>query len=282
MEEYPFSRTQQLFGTQGMARLKASHVAIFGIGGVGGYATEVLARSGVGALTLIDHDRVSMSNLNRQIIALHSTLGQYKVDAAEDRITDIAPQCRVSKYHCFFSEANAETFDFSNFDFVIDAIDSVKSKVLLISKCMNDSVPVISSMGAGNKLDASAFRLSDLAQTRVCPLARIMRRELKKKGILHLPVVYSEEPPLTSNAFELSQQSDMYQEQAQAMDSASKKITDFPSVCTTTDTTNHDTRRLPTGSVAFVPAAAGILLGGTVIRALADPSFVLPGKQSYK
>ena len=200
MSEYAFDRTQRLLGKDGMERLKQSHVAVFGIGGVGGYAVEALARSGIGALTLVDHDRVEASNLNRQIIALHSTLGEFKVDAAAARVFDIAPHCRVSTHRCFFpekSEKNAQTFDFSEYDFVIDAIDSIKSKVLLIETCIRAGTPIISCMGAGNKLDASAFRVCDLAKTKVCPLARVMRRELKLRGIFHLPVVYSEEPPIT-------------------------------------------------------------------------------------
>lgn len=283
MSEFALDRTQRLLGKDGMERLKQSHVAVFGIGGVGGYAVEALARSGIGALTLVDHDRVEASNLNRQIIALHSTLGQYKVDAAAARVFDIAPHCRVSTHRCFFpekSEKNAQTFDFSEYDFVIDAIDSIKSKVLLIEKCIHTGTPIISCMGAGNKLDASAFRVCDLAKTKVCPLARVMRRELKLRGIFHLPVVYSEEPPITPI------KNDTQNQTLQTMNQQPNQ-TDSPPKALATEsakTNNQDEtyfKRNPPGSVSFVPAAAGLLLGGTVVRALANPDFFLPGREAF-
>lgn len=283
MREYAFDRTQRLLGKDGMERLKQSHVAVFGIGGVGGYAVEALARSGIGALTLVDHDRVEPSNLNRQIIALHSTLGEFKVDAAAARVADIAPHCRVSTHRCFFpekSEKNAQTFDFSEYDFVIDAIDSIKSKVLLIETCIRAGTPIISCMGAGNKLDASAFRVCDLAKTKVCPLARVMRRELKLRGIFHLPVVYSEEPPITPI------KNDTQNQTLQTMNQQPNQ-TDSPPKALATEsakTNNQDEtyfKRNPPGSVSFVPAAAGLLLGGTVVRALANPDFFLPGREAF-
>lgn len=283
MREYAFDRTQRLLGKDGMERLKQSHVAVFGIGGVGGYAVEALARSGIGALTLVDHDRVEPSNLNRQIIALHSTLGEFKVDAAAARVADIAPHCRVSTHRCFFpekSEKNAQTFDFSEYDFVIDAIDSIKSKVLLIETCIRAGTPIISCMGAGNKLDASAFRVCDLAKTKVCPLARVMRRELKLRGIFHLPVVYSEEPPITPI------KNDTQDQTLQTMNQQPNQ-TDSPPKALATEsakTNNQDEtyfKRNPPGSVSFVPAAAGLLLGGTVVRALANPDFFLPGSEAF-
>lgn len=282
MSEYAFDRTQRLLSKDGMENLKKSHVAVFGIGGVGGYAVEVLARSGIGALTLVDNDRVEASNLNRQIIALYSTLGQYKVDAAATRVSDIAPNCRVSTNRCFFSEENVQTFDFSRYDFVIDAIDSIKSKVLLIEKCIHAGTPIISCMGAGNKLDASAFRVCDLAKTKVCPLARVMRRELKQRGIFHLPVVYSEEPPITPKENEtqnpyifqtMNQQQNQTNFPPKALAAESAKINDQ-------DETYF--KRNPPGSVAFVPAAAGLLLGGTVVRTLANPAFSLPGCEVFR
>ncbi len=283
MSEYAFDRTQRLLGKDGMENLKKSHVAVFGIGGVGGYAVEALVRSGIGALTLVDHDRVEASNLNRQIIALHSTLGQYKVDAAAARVFDIAPHCRVSTHRCFFpekSEKNAQTFDFSEYDFVIDAIDSIKSKVLLIETCIRAGTPIISCMGAGNKLDASAFRVCDLAKTKVCPLARVMRRELKRRGIVHLPVVYSEEPPIKPAKQNTQNQTlqMMYQQQHQT-DVLSNMHT--AESAKTNDNDEISSKRNPPGSVSFVPAAAGLLLGGTVVRALANPDFFLPGREAF-
>ena len=280
MSEYAFDRTQRLLGKDGMENLKKSHVAVFGIGGVGGYAVEALARSGIGALTLVDHDRVEASNLNRQIIALHSTLGEFKVDAAAARVADIAPNCHVSTYRCFFSEEHVQAFDFFRYDFVIDAIDSIKSKVLLIETCIRAGTPIISCMGAGNKLDASAFRVCDLAKTKVCPLARVMRRELKLRGIFHLPVVYSEEPPITPIKSDTQNQTlqTMYQQQNQ---------TNFPQkaivaeAAKTNDQDETSSKRNPPGSVSFVPAAAGLLLGGTVVRALANPDFFLPGSEAF-
>lgn len=283
MREYAFDRTQRLLGKDGMERLKQSHVAVFGIGGVGGYAVEALVRSGIGALTLVDHDRVEPSNLNRQIIALHSTLGEFKVDAAAARVFDIAPHCRVSTHRCFFpekSEKNAQTFDFSEYDFVIDAIDSIKSKVLLIETCIRAGTPIISCMGAGNKLDASAFRVCDLAKTKVCPLARVMRRELKLRGIFHLPVVYSEEPPITPAKQNTQNQTlQTMNQQPNQTDSPPKALATESAKTNNQDETYF--KRNPPGSVSFVPAAAGLLLGGTVVRALANPDFFLPGSEAF-
>lgn len=283
MSEFALDRTQRLLGKDGMERLKQSHVAVFGIGGVGGYAVEALARSGIGALTLVDHDRVEASNLNRQLIALHSTLGQYKVDAAAARVFDIAPHCRVSTHRCFFpekSEKNAQTFDFSEYDFVIDAIDSIKSKVLLIETCIRAGTPIISCMGAGNKLDASAFRVCDLAKTKVCPLARVMRRELKLRGIFHLPVVYSEEPPITPIKSDTKNQTlQTMNQQPNQTDSPPKALA--TESAKTNDNDEISSKRNPPGSVSFVPAAAGLLLGGTVVRALANPDFFLPGSEAF-
>ena len=282
MSEYAWERTQRLLGAQAMQCLANSHVAVFGIGGVGGYAVEVLARSGVGTLTLVDHDRVARSNLNRQIFALHSTLGQYKVDAAAIRIADIAPDCHVHLRRSFFSEENAGTFDFTAFDFVIDAIDSVNSKISLILHVLNAKVPIISSMGAGNKLDASAFRLADLAHTRVCPLARVIRRELKRHDIHHLPVVYSEEPPQIPKTA-ADPMNNVMRRQIGTDDLPTQTFADMDHATAETKAPSDsaaDTRRTSPGSVAFVPAAAGLVLGGSVVRALTDPHFHLPGSKS--
>ena len=190
-----FSRTESLIGAAALEKLKNAKVAVFGVGGVGGYAVEALVRSGVGELLLVDSDKVSESNLNRQIIALHSTLGQYKTQVAKARAEDINPAVKVTTKEVFFLPENADEFDFSSFDYIVDAIDTVSGKIALIEKAKQSGVPVISAMGAGNKLDATAFEVADISKTSVCPLARVMRRELKKRGIEKVKVVYSKEEP---------------------------------------------------------------------------------------
>ena len=190
-----FSRTERLIGKAGIEKLGKSRVAVFGVGGVGGYVVEALARSGVGALDLVDNDVVKESNLNRQIIALHSTIGAQKTAVAAARVKDINPQIKVREHNVFFLPENAELFDFSLYDYVVDAIDTVSGKIALIEKAKAAKVPVISSMGTGNKLNATAFEVADISQTSVCPLARVMRRELKKRGIENVKVVYSKEEP---------------------------------------------------------------------------------------
>ena len=191
-----FSRTQLLYGAQSMEKLAASRVAVFGIGGVGGYVVEALARSGIGALDIIDNDQVCLSNINRQIIATHKTIGMYKVDAAEERIHDINPDCVVRAYKTFFLPETQDQFGFSQYDYVVDAIDTVTGKLAIIEKAKKAGVPVISSMGAGNKLHPSMFEVADIYKTEVCPLAKVMRRECKKRGIDSLKVVYSKEMPI--------------------------------------------------------------------------------------
>ena len=228
-----FSRTRMLLGDAAMDRLSWARVAVFGIGGVGGHAVEALARSGVGALDLVDSDRVALSNLNRQIIATRDTLGMLKVDAAKARVLSINPDCRVRTWPVFFLPETAAQFDFTQYDYVIDAIDTVAGKLQLIEAAKAAGVPVISSMGAGNKLDPTAFRVADIAETSVCPLARIMRRELKKRGIDHVKVVFSTEPALVP--------------------APTEKATG---------------RRSTPGSTAFVPAVAGLILAGEVIKDL--------------
>ncbi len=191
-----FSRSVMLLGPESLDKLKKARVAIFGIGGVGGFTMEALARSGVGALDLIDNDRVSLSNLNRQIIALHSTIGRYKTEVAKERLLDINPEIRLETHNIFFLPETADRFDFTAYDYVVDAIDTVSGKIALIEAAAAAGVPVISSMGAGNKLDPARFEVADIYQTSVCPLARVMRRELKKRGIKSLKVVYSKEKPV--------------------------------------------------------------------------------------
>ncbi|MCD8153309.1 MAG: tRNA threonylcarbamoyladenosine dehydratase [Clostridiales bacterium] len=236
-----YSRTELLIGREGMDRLKGAHVAVFGIGGVGGYAVEALSRSGVGQLDLIDDDRVCLSNLNRQLHATRKTLGQYKTDVARERILEINPEAQVRVYHTFYMPDTADSFDFAEYDYVIDAIDTVTGKLELAERALRAGTPVISSMGAGNKMDPTGFVVADLSETSVCPLARTMRRELKKREIYHLKVVYSREIPRTP-------------------------VSECPQACQET----AGKRRVP-GSNAFVPAAAGLILAGEVFRDLTEP-----------
>ena len=236
-----FARTELLIGNDGIGRLARSRVAVFGIGGVGGYAVEALARSGVGSLDLIDHDKVDLTNLNRQIFALYSTLGRYKVDVAKERIADINPQARVHAFQVFYLPETAGQFDFTQYDYVIDAIDTVTGKLALIERAQEAGVPVISSMGAGNKMDPSAFQVADIYETSVCPLAKVMRRELKKRGIKKLKVVYSTEQPQVPVRQPQSGQ---------------------------TGQTSGSERKTAPGSNAFVPSAAGLILAGEGVRDL--------------
>ena len=241
-----FSRTALQLGEDAVERLSKTRVAVFGIGGVGGYAVEALARSGVGTLDLIDDDKVALSNLNRQIIATHHTVGQYKVDAAAERIASINPHAVVNTHRTFYLPQTAAEFELSQYDYIIDAIDTVAGKIALIEAAKAAETPIISCMGAGNKLDATAFRVADISKTSVCPLARVMRKELGRRGIRHLKVVYSTELPLEGQAPE--------EEGSPA-----------------TDTRPAQKRAKPTpGSNAFVPAVAGLILAGEVIRDLTN------------
>ena len=192
-----FSRTELLLGKENMENLSKARVAVFGIGGVGGYTVEALVRSGVGAIDLIDDDKVCLTNLNRQIIATRKTVGKYKVDVMKERILDINPDCKVEVHKCFYLPETKDEFDFSRYDYIVDAVDTVTAKVQLVMEAKEKQVPIISSMGAGNKLDPAAFEVADIYKTSVCPLAKVMRRELKKRGVDHLKVVYSREPAMT-------------------------------------------------------------------------------------
>ncbi len=227
-----FLRTALLIGEEGVEKLKRSRVAVFGIGGVGGYVVEALARSGVGTLDLIDNDTVSESNLNRQIVALHSTIGRLKTEVAAERVKDINPDITVNVHNLFYLPETKTQFDFSAYDYVVDAIDTVSGKLALIEQAKGSNTPVISSMGAGNKLDPTAFEVADIAKTSVCPLARVMRRELKKRGIEQLKVVYSKEEPLP------------------------------------TLLKDKDSGKPIPGSVAFVPSVVGLIIAGEVIKDL--------------
>lgn len=236
MEER-FIRTQALIGSEGLTRLNNANVVLFGVGGVGSYAAEALIRSGVGSLTLIDGDIVAKSNINRQLIALDSTVGLPKAQVMAARAKDINPSCRITALNCFYDESNKDIIDFAKFDYVIDAIDTISSKLLIIELASRAGTRIISCMGAGNKLNAVGFEVSDIYKTSVCPLARVMRRELKKRGIAKLKVVYSKEEPLTPR-----------------FDNAAY----------------IDPRRRSTpGSIAFVPGTAGLILAGEVIKDIA-------------
>lgn len=230
-----FDREELILGQAALQKLQQSHVAIFGIGGVGGYAAEALARAGIGALDLIDNDTVALSNLNRQIIATHRTIGQYKVDVMAERIKDINPDCKINAFKTFFLPENNADFDFAQYDYVIDAIDTVSGKIGLVVAANAVDVPIISAMGAGNKLDPTAFEVADIYKTSTCPLAHVMRKELRKRGIKKLKVVYSKEPPLKPEENIVSESS---------------------------------ARRSTPGSVSFVPPVVGLIMAGEVIKDL--------------
>ena len=242
-----FSRTELILGKEAMEKLASSRVAVFGIGGVGGYAVEALIRSGVGAVDLIDDDKVCMTNINRQLYATRKTLGRYKVDVAAERIAEINPDATVRVYKTFFMPQTAEQFDFSEYDYVIDAIDTVTGKIELVMKAEEAGVPIISAMGAGNKLDPTAFEVADIYQTSVCPLARVMRRELSRRGVKKLKVVYSKEQPLTpNNDSEISCRANC--------------------VCPPGTERKCTARRDIPGSTAFVPPVVGLIIAGEVVK----------------
>lgn len=232
-----FSRTQMLLGENALKKLAGSKVAVFGVGGVGGFAAQALARSGIGKIELVDSDTVALSNINRQIVAFHSTVGLYKTEVMKKMIEDINPLAEVTEKRIFFLPETADSFDFSSYDYVIDAVDTVTAKIHLVETCNAVGVPIISSMGAGNKLDPTAFEVTDIYKTSVCPLAKVMRRELKKRGIRKLKVVYSKEPPLTPES--------------------------QPS-----EDNGGSSRRQTPGSISFVPSVAGLIIAGEVIKDL--------------
>lgn len=244
-----FSRTQLLLGAEGMQKLASSRVAVFGIGGVGGYTVEALARSGIGALDIIDDDKICLTNINRQIFATRSTVGKYKVDVAAERIADINPNCKVTTYKTFFMPDTEGEFDFTQYDYVVDAIDTVTGKLALVKKAKAAGVPIISSMGAGNKLDPTAFEVSDIYKTSVCPLAKTMRRELRKLGIDRLKVVYSKEEPIRPE---------------QETETSCRNNC----ICPTGTVRKCTVRRDIPGSTAFVPPTVGLIIAGEVIKDL--------------
>ena len=244
-----FSRTELLLGKEGMERLKNARVAVFGVGGVGGYVCEALVRSGVGSFDLIDDDKICLTNLNRQIIATRSTVGKYKVDVMKERMLDINPDVQVETYKCFFLPENADDFPFAEYDYVVDAVDTVTAKIELVMKCQSMGVPIISSMGAGNKLDASAFQVADIYKTKMCPLAKVMRHELRKRGIPKLKVVYSKEKPIAPK---------------EDMANSCKAHC----ICPPGTARKCTQRRQVPGSNAFVPSVVGLIIAGEVVKDL--------------
>lgn len=243
-----FSRTQLVYGRDAMEILADSRVAVFGIGGVGGYTVEALARSGVGKLDLIDDDKVCLTNVNRQILATLKTVGQYKVDVAEERIHSINPQCEVRTYKTFYMPDTEKEFDFTQYDYIVDAIDTVKGKLALVENANAADTPIISSMGAGNKVNAAAFEVADIYDTSVCPLARVMRYECRKRGIKKLKVVYSKEKPIHP---------------LEDMSISCRKHCVCPP-----GTRKCTVRRDIPGSTAFVPSVAGLIIAGEVVNDL--------------
>ena len=244
-----FSRTQLLLGQEAMEKLKNKRVAVFGIGGVGGYVCEALVRSGIGAFDLIDDDKVCLTNLNRQIIATRKTVGRYKVEVMKERMLDINPDVDVRLHQCFFLPENADQFPFEEYDYVVDAIDTVTGKIEIIMRAQKLKIPVISAMGAGNKLDASRFQVTDIYKTKMCPLARVMRYELKKRGVKKLKVVYSDEKPIRP-----------YEDMSISCRTNCICPPGAQHKCT-------ERRDIP-GSTAFVPAVAGLLIAGEIVKDL--------------
>ncbi|MCI5568852.1 MAG: tRNA threonylcarbamoyladenosine dehydratase [Lachnospiraceae bacterium] len=246
-----FSRTQLLLGQEAMDSLAASRVAVFGIGGVGGYVCEALVRSGIGAFDLIDDDKVCLTNINRQIIATRTTIGKYKVDVMKERMLDINPKADINVHKCFFLPENSDDFDFEKYDYVVDAVDTVTAKLEIIMKAKKHNVPVISAMGAGNKLDPSAFMVADIYDTKICPLARVMRRELKKRNVDSLKVVYSQEKPTRP----IEDMSVNCRSNCVCPPGAAHKCTE---------------RRDIPGSTAFVPSVAGLIIAGEIVKDLCN------------
>lgn len=245
-----FSRTQLLLGEEGMDKLAKAHVAVFGIGGVGGYVVEALVRSGVGTIDIFDDDKVCLTNLNRQLIATRKTVGKYKVEVMKERALSINPDVVINAHNCFYMPSNADEYDFSDYSYIVDAIDTVTGKLEIIMRAKALNIPVISCMGAGNKLDASAFEVADIYQTQMCPLARTMRHELKKRGVKKLKVVYSKEKPLRPiEDMRISCRSHC--------------------ICPPNTARKCTQRRDIPGSTAFVPAVAGLIAAGEVIKDLA-------------
>ena len=262
-----FSRSELLLGKAALEKLKASKVIVFGVGGVGGYVVEALARSGVGRIDIVDNDTICESNINRQIIAKKDTIGKAKVEAMEERIHSIYPECEVRAFRCFYLPENKEQLSFSDYDYVIDCVDTVTAKLSLISEAYRLGVPIISAMGAGNKLDPTAFRVADIYRTRVCPLAKVIRRECKKRGIPELKVVYSEEMPIQpcSKRDELRKADSSMQEDGRKEPKVREKGEIF---AFEEEGTGGRRQKTTPGSVSFVPPVCGFIIGGEVIKDL--------------
>lgn len=281
-----FSRTAMLLGETALNRLASVHVAVFGLGGVGSYVVEALARSGIGALTLVDHDIIVASNINRQLFALHSTLGRQKSAVAAERVRDINPQCQLTERAVFFSQESLADFDFKNYDYVVDAIDTVTAKLLLITACAETKTPLISAMGAGNKLDPTRFQITDIFKTEMDPLARVMRKELRKRGISSLKVVYSQEEPSVIKFLASGEQSadglDSGEQSSDELDSGERSEDGLDSVipatgtaevretCSGCEVKSTGYKKQSPGSVAYVPSVAGLIIAGEVVRDLCE------------
>ena len=245
-----FSRTELLIGKEALERLSKAHVAVFGIGGVGGYVVEALVRSGIGAYDLIDDDKVCLTNLNRQIIATRATIGRHKVEVMRERILSINPDAEVTTHRCFYLPENAQDFDFSSYDYVVDAVDTVTAKLEIVMRAKESNIPVISCMGVGNKLNPTQLEIADIYKTSVCPLAKVMRRELRKRGVDKLKVLYSKEEPITP----LDDSEDTCREHCVCPPGTTRKCTQ---------------RRAIPGSISFVPSAAGLIIASEVVKDLA-------------
>ena len=267
-----FARTELIIGEGGVAKLADASVIVIGIGGVGSYVVEGLARAGVGRLTLVDNDVIDVTNINRQLPALHSTVGKSKAEVMASRVRDINPQCEINAVECFFMPDTAGDFDFSEYDYVIDAIDNVKGKIAIAEKAYSENVPLISSMGTGNKLDPTAFKIAYIEDTKVCPLAKVMRKELKVRGIKGIKVLYSEEEPIKpqqvaaniDNVAKTAGDNDAYIENATDNDADIENALDNIAK-TALDNDTLTTRRSP-GSISFVPSVAGLVIAGTVVK----------------
>lgn len=262
-----FCRTEMLLGSGAMEKLAHSRVAVFGVGGVGGYVCEALARSGVGAIDLIDKDKVAVSNINRQIIATRETVGREKTDVMRERILSINPEAVVRVYPCFFLPENADSFPFEAYDYVVDAVDTVTAKIELVMRAREKGVPIISSMGAGNKLDPTAFRVADIYETKVCPLARVMRRELKKRNVKHLKVVYSEEEPVALREEYAERLTE--KDGAENVENAGSVLRGGKADGKSGEEMKNMPHRPTPGSTAFVPSVAGLIIAGEVVKDLA-------------
>lgn len=257
------SRTERLIGEENTEKLKKARVAVFGVGGVGGFTVEALARSGVGHLELIDHDTIAESNLNRQVVATKNVIGREKVEVMKERILSINPEAEVTVHNCFYLPENKEDFDFTKYTYVVDAVDTVTAKLTIIEEAKKVGIPVISSMGTGNKLDPTAFEVADISKTSVCPLAKVMRRELKKRGIANVKVVYSKEEPRIQQSTQMTT--------AEQINNSTETVGSKGGQLELTESKKDDGRKkIPPASIAFVPSVAGLIIAGEVIKDICE------------